>query len=629
MSFRKEKFIVLAIAFALSFLLYGNSLGGDFVSDDKLIILQNPLVSGDLSDLSKAFSAPYYHDKPNAGLYRPLTVASYNLNRVFSSETFGFHLLNVILNAVNGFLVFLLVSRLGNPIRTDGSQRDPTSNGTSKRRAAYLAMALFMFLPIHSEAVSAIVGRAELLSFLFSITSLLFVIDKKYWIASLFLLAGLLSKETAAGFFLVFLYLWRFQGQKNLKHPVDNRLRKSIIHRQIFRNSLYFVPAVAIYAIMRASVLGKYFVGVDHLLAYNPLKFAPFFQSLWTSFKVFYLYMLKTIAPYQLSSDYSFNQIPIIQNPFLHYEVYIGVIVLAALIYVAVKKRGSVYGLSAAIFLFTYFLISNWFIKIGTIMGERLMYAPSLGLVILAAVLIDKLNIKYQKSKILIFNFLFLILLGWYGFVIIDRNRDWRTERSLLTSGYTASPNSVVSITNMAFLDFNDGNYTGASKWVEKAIKILPDHMPAIFLAGHTYKKLGDSKLAESLWLRVLELQPNYDGAFLSLGVLYYEQGRFDEAESILKRGFDLQKTWGKAFPLALVKINNGKYDDAIRLVVSNFGEDPQKRELRFALGLAYLKKGDKQKAEFYLEQVKEPNISTEDYFKKIINQKVFKISEY
>lgn len=602
----REKIIILTISLALSFLLYGNSIKGDFVSDDKLIILRNPIVSGNFSDFFKTFSTPYYHNQPHAGLYRPLTIASYNLNRVFSQSPVGFHLLNVILNAINGFLIFLLVSSFVSK---------KIAPGLTGKRSAFLAMILFLFLPIHSEAISAIVGRAELLSFLFSISSLLFVLNKRYALASIFLLAGLLSKETAAGFFLVFLYVWRFSEHRTLK--------------QIFYNSLYFAPSVIIYTIMRASVLGKYFVSVDHLMAYNPLKFAPFFDSLWTSLKVFYLYLFKTVAPYQLSSDYSFNQIPIIRNPFLHYEVYSGVFILAVVIYLILQRRDTLYGLSAAIFLLTYLPVSNWFVKIGTIMGERLMYAPSFGLVILAVLLIEGQLSKANKvAKGLIYGG-FIVLLSWYGFIIIDRNRDWRNEKAILTSGYMASPNSVVSITNMAFLDFNDDNYLEASQWAEKAITIFPDHMPAIFLAGHAYKKLGNSKLAESLWLRVFELNPNYDGVHLSLGVLYYEQGRFSKAESILAKGFDLQKTWGKAFPLALVKINMGKYDDAIHLVVSNFGENPQKRELKFALGLAYLKKGDKQKAEFYLSPIKDPGLSMEDYFKKVINQKVFKISEY
>lgn len=596
------------VSLILSFSLYANSLNGGFVSDDKLIILQNPLVSGNFSDFIKVFSVPYYYNQPHAGLYRPLSIASYNLNKVFSSEPLGFHLVNVLLNAFNGFLIFLLVSKfISQKIAFDFVGRRP----------AFLAMILFLFLPIHSEAISSVVGRAELLSFLFSTLSLLFVLNKRYALASVALLAGLLSKETAVGFFLVFLYLWKFREHKTLK--------------QIFYNSLYFIPSVAIYSIMRAFVLGKYFVGVDHLMAYNPLRFASFFQSLWTSFKVFYLYILKTIVSYQLSSDYSFNQIPIIQNPFVHYEVYVGLIILVAMICLAVKNRNGVYGLSAAIFLLTYLPVSNWFIKIGTIMGERLMYAPSLGLVVLVAFWLDRIQARPVKQvlPVKLVYIGFIALLFWYGYVIIDRNRDWANEPALLKSGYAASPNSVVSITNMGIIEFGNGNYTEASKWAEKALAIEPNHVPALFLVGHAYKNRGNLKSAESSWLKLVEVSPNYVLAYLSLGILYYEQGQLDKAESFLTKGFELERTWGKAFPLALVKINRGKYDEAIQLIISNFGADSQKREIKFALGLAYLKKGDNTKAEFYLSQAKDPGVSTEDYIRKARDQKVFKINEY
>ena len=608
MNLRKEKIIALIAAFAISFLLYGNSLGGDFVADDKLVILQNPLLTGHLSDLSKIFVSPYYYGQAHAGLYRPLTIVSYNFNKFFNNGSFGFHLLNIILNALNGFMVFLLVSKIIN------------------KRIAYMAMALFMFLPIHSETVSSIVGRAELISFLFSSVSLFFVLNKKYALASIALLAGLLSKETAAGFFLVFLYLWKFKDHKTLK--------------QIFYDSLYFIPSIAAYAMLRIYVLGKNFISAEHLMAYNPLKFASFPQSLWTSFKVFYLYLLKTVAPHKLSFDYSFNQIPIVRNPFLHYEVYAGIIILAAMVYFAVKNKENIYGLSVAVFLFAYLPVSNWFIKIGTIMGERLMYAPSLGLVILTAIIVENLKLKAQNgnSKIKILNskplffvlyFLFCVLLAWYGYVIIDRNRDWKNEVALIKSAYAASPDSVVVLTDMAYLEFNNKNYTEALKWAEKALKILPSHTPALYITGHSRKNSGDLKSAESVWLKIIKLSPDYIRVYLSLGILYYEEGRLNEAETVLSKGFKLERKWNEAFPLALVKINLGKYSEARDIIVNNFGENPEKRELKFVLGLAYLKIGNKIKAEFYLKQVKDPAVKIEDYFNAIKDKKVFKIEEY
>ena len=181
----------------------------------------------------------------------------------------------------------------------------------------------------------------------------------------------------------------------------------------------------------------------------------------------------------------------------------------------------------------------------------------------------------------------------------------------------------------MGFLSFNNKNYQETSEWAEKALIILPEHIPSLFLNGQAKKNLGDLRSAEASWNKMIELNPGHVIAYLSLGILYYEQGQLDKAESTLEKGFKLERTWGKAFPLAIVKINLGKYEEAILLIVGNFGTNPDKRELKFALGLAHLKRGDKQKAEFYLNQIKDPNIDIEDYFKQVINQKVFKINEY
>lgn len=282
-------------------------------------------------------------------------------------------------------------------------------------------------------------------------------------------------------------------------------------------------------------------------------------------------------------------------------------------------------------------------------MGERLMYAPSLGLVILVSVLINKhvtvrgpaaphptgahLSVARlwgpQSRHPFLIYFCLTLLLFWYSYVIIDRNRNWATELALLKSGYEASPNSVVSITNMGIIEFGNGNYVKAGKWAEKALAIEPNHVPALFLVGHAYKNLGNAKSAESSWLKLVEVSPNYVVAYLSLGTLYYEQGQFNKAELAFKKGFELEKTWGKAFPLILVKINLGKYDEAIQLITGNFGLDLQKKEIKFTLGLVYLKKGDNEKAEFYLSQVKDSDVSVKDYIKKVRDQKTFKINEY
>lgn len=88
------------------------------------------------------------------GSYRPLCVLTFRLNHWASGFQPGaFHLVNVFLHVLNTGLV-LRVARLLLPATS-----------------ASLAASLFATHPIHTEAVSSIVGRADLLACLFFLLS--------------------------------------------------------------------------------------------------------------------------------------------------------------------------------------------------------------------------------------------------------------------------------------------------------------------------------------------------------------------------------------------------------------------------------------------------------------------------
>src|SRR3989344_4994781 len=167
---RRNKDFVLAgiLAVVLSFALFGNGIGGDFVFDDTIVIVGNPFIGGQLEKFGEIFTTPYFAYQPRPGLYRPLTIASYSINAfVFGSSPASFHVVNILLHALTSFLAFVLLFRL-----------------SASRIASFAGFIFFMFLPIHTEAVTSIVGRAEILSLLFVIAALLFSLRQKYIFAS-------------------------------------------------------------------------------------------------------------------------------------------------------------------------------------------------------------------------------------------------------------------------------------------------------------------------------------------------------------------------------------------------------------------------------------------------------------
>lgn len=126
-------------------------------------ILRNPdvLLSTPLADMWRNdFWGTPLNSSGSHGSYRPLCVLTFRLNHwACGLRPAAFHLVNVLLHALNTGLT-LRVGRLLLPAP-----------------AASLAALLFAAHPVHTEAVSGIVGRADLLACLFYLLSFLFYVS--------------------------------------------------------------------------------------------------------------------------------------------------------------------------------------------------------------------------------------------------------------------------------------------------------------------------------------------------------------------------------------------------------------------------------------------------------------------
>src|SRR3989344_4640735 len=110
----KELLAIFLVTIVLSFALFGNGINGDFVFDDRSVIVGNPLVENS-SGIFKAFLNPYHYNRPQSGLYRPFTLAGFTVDwHLFSGDPAGFHTVNIFLHAIAVFLIFLTVSGLKN-----------------------------------------------------------------------------------------------------------------------------------------------------------------------------------------------------------------------------------------------------------------------------------------------------------------------------------------------------------------------------------------------------------------------------------------------------------------------------------------------------------------------------------
>src|SRR5438045_362413 len=93
---------VSAIVVAICF---GNSLPNDFVLDDYAVVAINPAIR--TIALSHTFLTPYWGEKSNSGIYRPLTILSFAFEYpLWGRWPGGYRLTNLLLHVINGVLVF-------------------------------------------------------------------------------------------------------------------------------------------------------------------------------------------------------------------------------------------------------------------------------------------------------------------------------------------------------------------------------------------------------------------------------------------------------------------------------------------------------------------------------------------
>ena len=580
---KKELLAVLIISFSLSFLVFGNGIFGDFVFDD-VAVVQN---RGDLKDPSNFFNlfVSPYHLLAKLGLFRPFTMASYAVNHYVndsilsaSASSFqqaaGFHIVNIIIHALNSFLVFWLINYL-----------------FKNRFLSYATFFLFLVHPIHTEAVTSIVGRAELLAFFWSLVAIYFFIKKDSLLSAVSFLFALLSKEVALMALPIIFY-------------IDWVLMKNRFFQTVNRTFI-FAPVIFVYSILRYKALGAYFFGdVTMTIVGNLLIFLPFKERILTAFKVLYMYLERLIWPMRLSADYSYNTIlPVSSFMDLTFLVGAGFFVFLLLLLVFRKTSGSAPAFGALVFLSPYIIISNLIKPVGTIMGERLMYFPSFGFLILFSYLLFKLAEKTGKK--LVYAVLVLIIV-FFSIRTIIRNRDWRDARTLFTATLEESPESLIARMAMAAVHVQYDEWDEAKEQLNIALGIYEDNSRVQNLWGIIADHEGDQKLAEERYLRSLKLNSDAVNAQINLAELYAKQGRLEEAGAMFKKVIEFYPVTEYVVRYVYTQIALNNLEEAISAVDYYLGDDLNHPDISALAGTAYFVKGDYKMALFFLKRAVE-----------------------
>jgi tetratricopeptide (TPR) repeat protein len=460
----RNYFLLAAVALGLLTLLaFSNSFSTGFPLDNGMLILGDTRIqAASGSNIGLILHQTYWWPNGESGLYRPFTTLSYLFNYAIlgnGNHPAGYHWINFFLHSANVFLVFAIMLRLAGTLRT----------------AFFVAM-LWAVHPVLTESVTNIVGRADLLAGFGVLSGFLWYVTgarRWVWLAGLAISTaiGVFSKESAVVLPAIIVVYELARGKR---------------WRRMLEGLAATLVPIGLMLWQRAAVL-RSSLPAEYPFVDNPIAGAGFWVGRLTAVKVLARYLWLAIWPVKLSSDYSFSEIPLARGSFGDWVCWIaiaGALVLAVILW----KRSRLAFFFMAFAFLNLLPASNLLFPIGTIMAERLLYLPLVGLMAAVVLAVDIPSITVG-----------VLLVALFGVRTWVRNLDWVDDRTMAVTSVRTSPDSFKTHQLLAAMLLSDHEVDRAVAEADRAIAILaplPDALDtpqAWTLAAACHRAKGDS----------------------------------------------------------------------------------------------------------------------------------------
>ncbi|XP_075796822.1 protein O-mannosyl-transferase TMTC1 isoform X4 [Pelodiscus sinensis] len=566
-------------------LCYGNSLRGEFVHDDVWAIVNNPDVRP-AAPWARLFADDFWGkgmgENTSHKSYRPLCVLTFKLNILLAGmNPFYFHAVNVILHCL---VTLVLMYTCDKAVFKDG-------------RLAFVTALFFAVHPIHSEAVTGIVGRADVLAcllFLLAFLSYTRSVDQFYvgehfpptaspffLLLSLFLgTCAMLVKETGVTVFGVCLIY-------DLLFLSYNRLRLSNggVHQRFLRQ-----PAASASASLQippsSRENGKH--RYAHKGTWNSCHPAsPEVQrssSLSVSNKAVWAILSYLTA--SNNKNFLYTARPFLKRAALvisykleHREVLVGLLFL----------------------VFPFIPASNLFFRVGFVVAERILYMPSMGYCILFVHGLKKLCAWLNRWGTTVLTLSALLLLLLFSWKTVRQNEIWLSRESLFSSGVQTLPHNAKVHYNYANFLKDQGRNSGAIYHYKTALRLYPRHASALNNLGTLTKDLVEAK---EYYRRALQLNPQHNRALFNLGNLLKSQGKKEEAVFLLRDSIKYGPEFADAYSsLASLLAEQEQFKEAQEVYQAGIENCPESSDLHNNYGVFLVDTGAPERAVSHYQQ--------------------------
>jgi tetratricopeptide (TPR) repeat protein len=538
-----KKYLPVFFIIILGFLVYANSLHGEFVSDDIPAIVENPFIS-----------------QPMRYLLGPSHFLN-SLNYLIAKhDPFVYHLTNVLLHIINSILVFYFLRLFF----------DTT--------ASVLGACLFVVHPVHAEAVSWVSGRPYLIITLFIFIPYFFYLSATKTFNShneLNLKAYLLS-------LLIFTYFLLGNTSTNLLFPFLLIL-SDLTFQRWQKTWRLWIPFLAITGLriitLRGAIVGRVaFVANDFggpVAWTNPL--INFSYSFFSHLALLFWPDKLTLyhEPVHLSS--------------LTFKIDMVILffLLLGLPFIFKKAKELLFAMG----IFILFLAHTYSpFKICPLVAERYLYFPSVFLSIILAFYWERVISKNKEFKG--FGLVLLILaISAYALRTLIRNEDWKTPGRFWRATAEVSPDNARARNSLGMVYWREKELQKAVAECSKAVALNPNYAKAYNNLGILYSNMERKEEAVSLYKKSIALDSNCAEPYNNLAILYSDMGKEEEALVLYRKAIGLKRDFVEAYTnLGNLCANTGRNQEAIESYQEAIEINPGYARAHFNLSKAYFR---------------------------------------
>jgi len=500
---------------ALAVLLYLSSLSFERTFDDRYHV--TPPGEVPKQTLGQVWQSPYWGADQGAGLYRPVTSTTFWWEGKGHVPLPWRHAVNLLLYGAVTFLLVYLGLDLGmNPL------------------AAGAAGLLFALHPVHVEVVAGLVGRAELIVALTLLMALLLHarrlrdpvgMNATLLLFSVTLLAFLGAGAKESAWLLPLFAL-----------PLHAIYRKHLA--QAWPAWAGYGLGIGAHLVLRHRVLGGWMnaPGIVIPSSDNPLVDLNGLKRLTGGLQVVGENVLHLILPMHLAPDYSGNHIPLSAG-WTDARTWLGLgflIFTVVLLRVGFRNQNAVWRsallLSASWLLVSALFFMNLFQDLGTILGDRLLFWPSLAWVMFVCGLTNSSLVRTQplhRAGTLMLT-AFAVFYAWGSMSYLP---SWRNEKTLFASAVRVVPESPRNWYNLGRALEAEGRLDEALDAFRRARTLDPSDYHAWGQEGEILIQQGRSDEARVPIATALRIQPQDPMSLSNEGVLWLQSAWGQEGD--------------------------------------------------------------------------------------------------